>query len=423
MPIFALADCNNFFASCERVFRPDLEGKPIAVLSNNDGCIIARSEEVKNAGIPMCAPVFKIKDEIKKHRVHLFSANFSLYGDMSHRVMDTIRSFTPQMEIYSIDEAFLSFDDVPQATRTQYAQQIQSAVKQWVGIPISIGIAPTKTLAKLANEKSKRHGEYNGVLDFTRYDTIDHFLHRTDICDIWGIGRKLAKVLYENGIYTALQLKQTSDVWMKKKIGIVGQRLVWELRGISCLSLEDIRSTKKGILSSRSFSRPIETLDELKEAVASYATIAAEKLREEDSLVNYVHVWIVTNRFKKDESQYSNGYSISLPSPTAYTPAIIKAAFECLEAIYIKGFKYKKASVNLSGLVSQEQVQLNMFTKPSETTGHVKLMKALDKINMKEGNRVVRFAAEGIERSWYATSSHRSPRYTTSWKEIPTVIA
>lgn len=422
MPIFALVDCNNFFASCERVFRPDLEGKAIAVLSNNDGCVIARSEEAKQAGLPMCAPIFKYKDLIYQHNIQLFSGNFSLYGDISRRVMQTLETFTERMEMYSIDEAFLSLEHIKDQHISTYARSIQQTVKQWVGIPVSIGVAPTKTLAKLANEISKKHTTYSGIFNFFDYPTIDQFLERTDICDLWGIGRKLAKVLYSNGIYTALQLKNTSDIWMKKKVGIVGQRLVWELRGISCLPLEDIKESKKGILSSRSFSKPVTSRAELKEAVAAYTSQAAEKLRQEKSLASCINVWIVTNRFKPEDNQYANSYSLGVPEPTAYTPLLISYAWRCLDTIFAQGFKYKKAAVMLTGIIPQNQRQLHMFAPEKHTDKHTNLMQALDSVNKKHG-RVMYIAAEGMKKNWYMKSSHQSPLYTTSWKSIPIVAA
>lgn len=418
--LFALVDCNNFFASCERVFRPDLEAKPIAVLSNNDGCIIARSEELKRLGIPMCAPIFKYREEIKRHNVQLFSANFSLYGDMSHRVMKTLTAYTDRLEVYSIDEAFLSLNHRAEETLTQYVRDIQTNVRKSVGIPVSIGIANTKTLAKLANLISKRHDEYAGILNFNEVD-IDCILQRTDISDVWGIGRKYAKFLYREKIYTALQLKNTSDLWIKKHMGVVGQRIVWELRGISCLSLDDVKETKKGILSSRSFSKPVESLTELEEAVASYTSRAAEKLRQEESVAACIHVWITTNRFKPEEKQYSNSYTLAFDESTSYTPLLIKYAKECLHRIYAPGFKYKKASVMLTSLVPENQRQLSMFNTQLHGDKQKKLVKIIDMLNHKYGGGFVRFAAEGIEKPWYAKASQRSPSYTTVWKDLPKV--
>lgn len=421
MSVFALVDCNNFFVSCERVFRPDLEGKPIAVLSNNDGCIIARSEELKKLMIPMCAPIFKYKEEIRKHNVHLFSANFSLYGDMSHRVMNTLRDFTDRLEVYSIDESFLSLNHVDSGKVTDYVRTMQKTVQQHVGIPVSIGVAPTKILAKLANLISKRHDEYSGVLNFFTVKNLDEILHRTDISDLWGVGRKSSKFLYSQKIHTALQLKNASDHWIKKHMGVVGQRIVWELRGISCLTLEDVHDAKKGILSSRSFGRSVETLTELEEAISTYTSRAAEKLRQEESFASCIHVWIVTNRFKPEEKQYSNSYTFSFPESTSYTPLLIQYAKECLHNIYAPGFKYKKASVMLTGLVPENQKQIHMFETQGDSDKQKKLSKIVDSLNLKYGGGTMRFAAEGIEKSWYMKSSQRSPSYTSRWSELPRV--
>lgn len=415
--VFALVDCNNFYASCERVFQPHLRNTPIVVLSNNDGCIIARSEEAKDIGMRMGAPIFKHKDLIEKHKVKLFSANFTLYGDLSSRVMKTISYFTPHYEIYSIDEAFISFDNFDPKEYGMYGKNIQAAIKKWVGIPVSIGIAPTKTLAKLANEVSKKYNTKSGVLNLMEAN-IDEYLHRTDVFDIWGIGRNSAQFLYTKNIYTALQLKNAPDLLIKKNLGVTGLRIVWELRGISCLQLEEISGTKKGILSSRSFGKPVQKLEELKEAVAHYTTRAAEKLRQEKCKASFIHVWIVTNRFKKTEFQYSNSFTIPLTMPTAYTPSLISAAHKCLNNIYKKGYNYKKASVTLTGLIPNHQTQLNMFEKSNNIDKQDILMKTIDQLNLRHGTKTIRFAAQGLDQDWYMRSSLRSDLYTTDWNQI-----
>jgi DNA polymerase V len=284
--VYSLIDCNNFYVSCERVFNPKLEGKPVIVLSNNDGCVIARSNESKALGIGMGVPVFKCKDLIKKHKIQVYSSNYTLYADMSQRVMDTLAQFTSDVEVYSIDEAFLSLSEFMSLNLTEYARDIRSTVKRWTGIPVSIGIGSTKTLAKVANKLSKRNPQYGGVFDITSHTQMNELLEQIRVEDIWGIGRQYTKLLNQNGIYTALQLKNASDTWIRKHMSVSGLRTVWELRGISCIPLEEAPPSKKAIISSRSFGRPVESLEELKEAIASYISRASEKLRAQQSVTS-----------------------------------------------------------------------------------------------------------------------------------------
>lgn len=417
--IFALVDCNNFYVSCERVFEPGLEGKPVVVLSNNDGCVIARSNEAKALGIKMGIPAFKCKDLFKKHSVYVYSSNYSLYGDISQRVMDTLTRFAPRIEIYSIDEAFLLLTGFTTSNLTDYARYIKTTEKKWTGIPVSIGIGHTKTLAKVANEVAKKYPRYAGVLDVTDYPQLDELLDGVDVADVWGIGRKYTQFLNRYGIYTALQLKNAPDQWVKKNLTIMGLRTVKELRGISCVSLEEIPAPKKGIISSRSFGRAVETLPELKEAIADYVSRAAEKLRAQSSAASFIQVFLTTSRF--NGPQYSNSSSTRLPTPTAYTPELIHCAHKCLKKIFKPNYRYKKAGVMLTGIVPEDEIQLNVFGTPSSRDRWKTLMKTVDRINTRWGSNTIQFAAPGIKRSWRMRQLRRSPRYTTQWSEIPVV--
>lgn len=418
MERYFLIDCNNFYASCERLFRPELEGKPVIVLSNNDGCFISRSDEVRQLGIPMGAPYFKWKDEIERVGAHVFSANFSLYGDISNRVMRILSSYSDKMEIYSIDEAFLYFQDIDDEHLTKMAEEIRVKVKKWTGIPISIGIGNTKTLAKLSNRIARLQNPYNtGVYNICKVVDQDTVLSKLPVDMIWGIGRQSALKLQMHGVKSVLDLKNLSDLWLKDKMGIVGMRIAWELRGISCIALEEVRPIKKGITSSRSFGRPITTLKELRESIATYTSRASEKLREDRCLAGYIQVYVLTDRFKK-ENYYSNSYSIPLPRPTAYTPELSRYAIRALNEIYKPKQKYKKAGILLTGIVPDTESQLNLFIDPATNKKNKQLMKAFDAINSRYGRHVVRFAAEGTTQLWSNKSEQRSPSYTTEWRSL-----
>jgi DNA polymerase V len=413
---FALVDCNNFFVSCERAFRPDLEHKPVMVLSNNDGCVISRSQEVKDMDIPMGAPYFKIKDWARKYNVHVFSSNFALYGDLSHRVMTTLEQFTDEIEFYSIDEAFLQFPASP--TLIAYAAEIRRTVRQWTRIPVSIGIASTKTLAKIANHIAKKNPVHNGVFKL-KNEEVDTYLAKLPASEVWGIGRQQTLFLRENGIRTALELKNAPDQWVKKNLSVTGFKIVSELRGISCLPLETAPTPKKGIISSRSFGRAITNLNELEEAVALYTTRAAEKLREEHRAATAMYVMIRTNYHNQDK-KYSKSLMRSLPLASAHTPYLISQALEILREIYKEGFKYWKAGVGFVGLVPDTEQQQNLFIKTDHHKNN-RLMKAVDQLNNRFGDNTVTFAATGKKRGWKMKSGFRSPRYTTVVGEVPRV--
>jgi DNA polymerase V len=418
--IFALIDCNNFYASCERIFNPALEKKPVVVLSNNDGCIISRSNEAKAIGIPMGAPLFEMQTVIKKHDVKVLSSNYALYGDMSQRVMTTLMEFSPDIEIYSIDEAFLSLNGFEHKDLTAYARVIRETVKQRTGIPVSIGIGSTKTLAKVANKTSKKNLALQNVFDLVNYPSIDHILEKMPVENVWGIGRSLSKMLNRNGIMNALQLKNLPDTWIKKNMTVVGHRLVWELRGISCLPLDMVVPPKKGIMCSRSFGKPVTKLEGLKEALSTYTTRAAEKLRLQDSLAGLIMVYVTTNPFN-DTPYYSNAVTYSLPFPSANTAVLIRHAHQILEKIYKEGYSYKKTGVFLSGIVPDDQVQRDLFAAEPDLVREKNLFRAVDSINYEFGSDTIQYASSGMVKPWRMKQAYRSPRFTTRWGEILTV--
>jgi len=419
--IYALVDCNNFYVSCERVFDPKLNGKPVIVLSNNDGCAIARSNEAKAIGIQMGVPVFKIPYLIKTYGIEVYSSNYALYGDMSQRVMQTLSEFTPDIEHYSIDEAFLDLSCFSHYGLTDYGRRIKHTVKKWTGIPVSVGIAETKTLAKIANRIAKKSKKTRGVLDLTASPYQKQALEMTRVEDIWGIGQNYAKFLKENSIHNALHLRNADDRFIKKRMGIVGTRILQELRGISCYSLEGCPSPKKGITVSRSFNKAIDDLYELKEAVADFASRGAEKLRKEHSVAGVIMVFIMTSRFKK-ETYYFNLKTIRLPVATSDTSEIIHYVHGGIEAIFKKDYQYKKAGVMFKELVPERDVQTNLFDYKDRDRSK-KLMQVLDSINLKTGPNTLKYAAVGLNhnQSWKTVFKKRSPSYTTKWDQLPKV--
>ncbi len=414
MKRFFLIDCNNFFVSCERVFDPSLIGKPVVVLSNNDGCIISRSNEAKALGIPMGAAAFEYENIIKKHNVRVFSSNFALYADMSARVMQTVADLSSDIEIYSIDEAFMF---VPYTTDfTKYARDMRAIVKQHTGIPISIGIAPTKTLAKVANRLAKKIPEYGGVFDITDYPAIDTLLSEFPVADVWGVGRQYNKLLLGHSIKSAKDLKYAPDAWVRKKMTIVGLKMVLELRGTPCFGLVDEDPAKQSITVSRSFSRLISGRQELEEAVSSYMIRAAEKLRREKQLASTITVFIGTSRYH-DSERYFNAVSASFSRATDYTPTLLDAARQCLDGLYRPGLFYKKAGVLLHNLVSIDQMQLAITDPIADIEKQREMMKVCDRINARFG-RVVSYASAGIDQSWKAKRLKKSAHYTTNWHEL-----
>jgi len=417
-PAFAIVDCNNFYVSCERVFNPRLAGKPVVVLSNNDGCVVARSNEAKALGIKMGVPVFQISSLIKTHKVQVFSSNYALYADMSQRIMNTLSRFTPDIEIYSIDEAFLDLSQFKQYDLTDYGHKIRSSIKQWTGIPVSIGIAETKTLAKIANKIAKKSVKAEGVLNLTASPYLNRALEITDVGDVWGIGHSYSSFLEKHGIHNALQLRDADDKFIKKKMGITGVRLLQELRGVSCYALEQFPSPKKGITVSRTFKNSIESLDDLKEAVAAYVSLGAEKLRKEHSVAGVLMVFLMTNRFRK-ENYYINIKTIKLPVATIDTSELIHYAHEGLKAVYRKGYLYKKAGVMFKHLYPENQIQADLFNY-IDFKRSKKLMQTLDNVNKKMGSDTLKYAATGLtnNQKWKTVFKRRSPSYTTNWNQL-----
>jgi DNA polymerase V len=416
MKALALVDCNNFYVSCERVFNPRLIGKPVVVLSNNDGCIISRSKEAKALGIPMAESYFDWRDFFIAHKVAVFSSNYALYGDMSHRVMSVLKTLAADMEIYSIDEAFLDLTGVKNLN--EHARKIKRTVEQYTKIPVSVGVAETKTLAKIAGEFTGRP-KANGVVNLVGSPYVDVALLNTKVRDIWGVGRQLTKVLEKNQIRNALQLRNADDKWIKQNMSVVGLRTVHELRGISCLQLEDIPA-KKQIICSRSFGIGVTELSDLKESVSMHITRAAEKLRRQRSVAGALSVSIYTGRYA--EKQYSNTLAIQLPVPSNYTPELLNHAHFLLERMFKSGYIYKKSGVMLMAITPENSVQENLFIEPPPAH-HQQLMQTLDLLNHRFGRNTVKFASSGIQQGWKMKSEHKSPSYTTRWNEIPVVKA
>ena len=412
--MIALADCNNFYASCERIFQPQLENKPVVVLSNNDGCVIARSNEAKALGIKMGAPAFKLEKFFKENNVHVFSSNYALYGDMSNRVMSILDKESEQMEVYSIDEAFLSFDNV--ASPKDKAIALRRKIKQWTGIPVSIGIAPTKVLAKVANHIAKKQTK-TGVFLLNDKIQIVEILKRFPIEDLWGIGRRYAKRLKSMELHTAYDLYRADEKWVHKNLTIAGLKLVKELKGTACFSIEEHPPRKKNICTARSFGMQVKTLKELKEAVSAYAGRCAVKLRQQKSCATTISVFINTDPFKFSEKQYNAYQQIHLDTPTSDSMEIIKNAIDLLERIYRHGPLYKKAGVIVGGTVPEEQIQLNIF-RQKDNLKLKKLMTAIDNINTRMGKDMIRFAAQGFDRKWRLKQERLSPSYTTRFSDM-----
>jgi DNA polymerase V len=408
---YFLIDCNQFFVSCEQVFKPYLNRKPVVVLSNNDGCVIARSKEAKALGIPMGAPAFKYVDLFKAQKVVVFSSNFNLYGDISRRVMQTLSHFSSEMEEYSIDEAFLKIETEDPLT---IAQEIKKTVLQWTGIPVSIGIGSTKTLAKVANDIAKKK---EGIFAFENNAQCDAVLKTLPVQDIWGIGRNLSDSLKEAGIADAWSFKEASDTWIKKRFSVILLRTAYELRGISCLSLNELPVPRKSIVHSRSFGTPVSKLSEIEEALASYTAKAAEKLREEELLPTFLTVFLLTSRFSKQA--YSNSWTMSLDEPTSFTPELVVKGKEALRKIYRSGYIYKKVGIVMGGFTQTTNVQPDLFRSDlQQTHKQKKAMDAIDSLKGRYGGSAIRFASEGLEQRWKMKRGHATPRYTTCWNEL-----
>ena len=417
----ALVDANNFFVSCERLFQPSLNNQPVIVLSNNDGCVVSSSNEAKALGIKMGQPAFEIQSLIHRHQVKVFSSNFELYSDISHRLMSVLSSFAPRMEIYSIDEAFLDFSDSRQGELTSVGYDIVKTLQQCLGLPVSVGFAPTKTLAKLAADRAKKNACYRGVLDISAPEMWRALLAQTKIEDIWGIGHRYSKFLYARGIFTAEDLLRRPSSWIRKTMSVIGLRIVEELKGIPCLSLEEMPAAKKSITVSRTFSQPTAHKESIQEAIATFTCRAAEKLRKAQLCTSLVSIFIATNRFSSTPS-YADSFLITLPEATNVTPVLMKAALRGYEHLFKVGYLYSKAGVTFLNLQDEKHIQPSLFPsfeKPLKPA----LMSSIDTLNQKMGRDTIFWASCGLKRAWMPRRNYCSPRYTTRWSDIPIVRA
>lgn len=413
--MFGLVDCNNFYASCERVFNPSLNGKPIVVLSNNDGCVIARSNEAKLLGIKMGVPAYQIKDLVKKHDVAVFSSNYVLYGDMSGRVMSMLAELAPEIEVYSIDEAFLNLEGIQDLQTV--GSKIVRQVTRGTGIPVSAGIASTKTLAKVANKFAKKYPAYNRLCIIDTEEKREKALKLFEIGDVWGIGRRQAAKLEKQGVKTAYDFTQLPGSWVRKNMTVTGERTWKELRGISCIDMETAPPAKKQICTSRSFGKMVEDIDTMSEAIATHASTCAKKLRQQKSYAMSLLVFIHTNNFREDLPQYWKNTIIKLPVPTSDTLEIVHYALEGLKSIFMPGYQYKKAGVIITEIVTS--AQLGLFDTVDREKRE-KLMQAIDKVNG-EHRHLVKLAVQGNGRDWKLKQEQLSKRYTTDINEVLTI--
>lgn len=416
----ALVDCNNFYVSCERVFNPKLEGVPVAVLSNNDGCIVSRSNEVKAMNLPIGTPAFKYEKMIESKGGCLLSSNYTLYADMSNRVMQTLMHFCPDIEIYSIDEAFLNLNGFKTRDLTNYCLEIRNTVRKWTGIPVSVGIANTKTLAKIANHISKKYPGYKGVFNMIKHPEMDRILQSIPVAKIWGVGRQYEKFLVQRYITNAKQLRDADEKFIDHYMTSVGHKTVLELKGYSCIDMDETPGSKKSIVTSKSFSKQVGSLPELQEAVSTYVTRAAEKLRHQHCVAGHLMVFLNTNRFK-DGPQYNNAASTTLFPPTGYTPELIKTALNLLEQLYLPGFEFKKAGVMLADIIKEEDVPLTFMAENYLDDKRKILMDVIDTVNKYLGQDTVFYASAGIQKDWEMKRAKLSPKYTTRWTDLPKV--
>ncbi|MBN8788783.1 MAG: Y-family DNA polymerase [Terrimonas sp.] len=420
----AIVDCNSFYCSCERLFKPELKTKPVVVLSNNDGCIVSRSDEARRAGVEMAIPYFQAKDLIAKHDIAVFSSNYTLYGDLSWRVMETLRMLAGKdnVEVYSVDEAFVDLPDMTQEAAANYGLYIREIVEQWTGISVSVGIAPTKTLAKAANYLAKKNKQLTRcVTAMVTPEEQRIALRSIRVNNIWGVGRSYADKLINMGITSAWELRNMSEQWANKQLGgVVGTRLVKELRGESCIDMQEQLDTKKMIATTRMFGSPVNDILSIKEAIATYASLAAQKLRRQRCSARTISIFIVPK--EEDHAvDFHHGPIIStrttLPTATSVTNELIKPAVQLVEKIYEEGRFYKKAGVMLSGLEDDKCIQGNLFVPESKNKGRF-LMDMMDNINFSMRGDILKFAASGTKRDWKMRQELRSPRFTTRWEEM-----
>lgn len=415
--MIALVDCNNFYASCERAFNPNWNNRPVVVLSNNDGCVIARSNEAKALGIKMGVPAYQIKNEIERYGIGVFSSNYTLYGDMSNRVMTMLSSYSPNIEVYSIDECFLDFSGFERYNMKEYGEEIVRTVSKGTGIPVSMGIAPTKTLAKVANKFAKKYKGYKGVCIIDTEEKRIEALKRTEIGDVWGIGHRYTKRLALYGVSTAYDFAQMPKAWVRQQMTVVGERTWKELNGEPCIDLELVTPDKKQICTSRAFGEAISEIEGLEEAVSSYASICAGKLRKQRSCAQALMVFIHTNNFREDLPQYFQNCVVKLPLPTNNTPEIVHYALIALRNIYRKGYFFKKAGVIIIDIVPDSAIQQNMFDNVDRER-QKKLMKVVDRLNSGFNRNNLTLAVQGGRRKWKLKQELLSPCYTTRLSDI-----
>ncbi|WOR27119.1 Y-family DNA polymerase [Citrobacter braakii] len=418
--MFALVDVNSFYASCETAFRPDLKGRPVVVLSNNDGCVIARNAEAKTVGVKMGDPYFKQKDLFRRYGVVCFSSNYELYADMSSRVMFTLEALSPRCEIYSIDEAFCDLAGVRNCrVLADFGRELKDAVYQNTGLAVGVGIAQTKTLAKLANHAAKKwQRQTGGVVDLSNLDRQRKLMAALPVDEVWGVGRRISKKLEAMGIKTVLELADTDIRFIRKHFNVVLERTVRELRGEPCLELEEYAPVKQEIVCSRSFGERISDYDAMRQAICSYASRAAEKLRGEHQYCRFISTFVKTSPFALNEAYYGNSASVKLITPTQDSRDIIAAATRSLDAIWKDGHRYQKAGVMLGDFFSQGIAQLNLFDDNAPRRGSEKLMEVLDHLNAKEGRGALYFAGQGIQQQWAMKREMLSPRYTTRYEDL-----
>jgi DNA polymerase V len=417
----ALIDCNNFYVSCERLFQPGLERKPVVVLSNNDGCVVSRSQEVKDLGINMAVPWFQLKDIAKRHGIIALSSNYALYADISNRVMRLLSQWSPNQEVYSIDECFLDLTGMDaMSDLTSFAQTIRGTIRQSVGIPVCVGIAPSKTLAKLANHVAKKQKQYHGVCDFNAMTArvLDNLLAKIEVGEVWGVGRRSAERLQQMGIATVLELKYSPFKRVRAEFGVVMERIVAELNGEACIGLDEITPPRQQIICSRSFGTSVSSLADLEQAVIAYTTRAAEKLRDQHSLAGGIQVYVRTDPHNEKDPQYQPAMLLPLFEPTDDTRLLCRAALSGLRQIYRSGYAYQKAGVMLTEITAAASRPRTLFEDTAAQQKSAALMAALDHINRRMGSGTIQLLGEGVRKSWSVRRENMSQRYTTEWGEL-----
>jgi DNA polymerase V len=418
--VFALVDCNNFYASCEKLFRPDLVDTPVVVLSNNDGCIIARSKEAKKLGIKMGLPVYQVRHLLQKHKVVVFSSNYALYADMSQRVMSTLESLAPRVEVYSIDEAFLDLSGVAYSQcLTGFGLTVRQLIQKCIGITVCVGIAPSKTLAKLANHAAKTWHKTGGVVDLTNKQRQRKLLALLPVNEVWGIGGKLTQRLQQLGIHTALHLADADPSFIRQHFSVVVERTVRELNGESCIDLEEVAPTKKQIISSRAFGERITDKQQMREAISEYISRACKKLRHEQQEAKHLTVFIRTSPFSHSDAPFSASKSIELDAPSSDTRVFLAKAMQLLDSLWLNGYRYAKAGVMLSDFYDPQVHQPGLFEQPMvKKHTDAKLMQLMDSLNTKQG-KALWFASQGVKQDWGMKRELLSPAYTTNWQQLP----